>query len=82
MNDREEKIRQRVHAIWESEGRPEGMDQAHWERAAGEIDGGVEPAGDDAPLATKETDASKAKPSDTEAVDKTALKQRRTSPKQ
>jgi hypothetical protein len=36
--DRETQIRERAHAIWEAEGRPEGQDQAHWERAAAEID--------------------------------------------
>ena len=38
MADREEKIRQRAHEIWEMEGRPEGRNQEHWERAHREID--------------------------------------------
>jgi hypothetical protein len=34
MNDnREEEIRRRAHQIWEDEGRPEGKDAEHWERA-------------------------------------------------
>ena len=28
-----EKIRLRAFQIWESEGRPEGLDQEHWQRA-------------------------------------------------
>ena len=38
MTDREQKIRERAHRIWEEEGRPEGREQNHWERAAREID--------------------------------------------
>jgi hypothetical protein len=37
--DREERIRLRAHAIWEDEGRPDGRDQTHWERAEREIGG-------------------------------------------
>lgn len=37
MDDREELIRQRAYAIWESEGRPEGADQRHWEQASREL---------------------------------------------
>ncbi|MBV9785134.1 MAG: DUF2934 domain-containing protein [Acidisphaera sp.] len=37
MDDIEELIRQRAYEIWESEGRPHGRDQAHWERARREI---------------------------------------------
>jgi hypothetical protein len=36
--DREERIRQRAHRIWEEAGRPEGKAQEHWERAAQELD--------------------------------------------
>lgn len=36
--DRNERIRQRAHEIWESEGRPEGRDAEHWSRAEQEID--------------------------------------------
>jgi hypothetical protein len=35
--NREENIRRRAHQIWEGEGRPEGKDAEHWERAAREI---------------------------------------------
>lgn len=36
MND-EQRIRERAHAIWEAEGRPEGCDQDHWHRACREL---------------------------------------------
>jgi hypothetical protein len=39
--DREEEIRKRAREIWESEGRPEGRDIAHWEQARAEIENGV-----------------------------------------
>lgn len=35
--DNDERIRQRAHAIWESEGRPEGRDADHWTRAQEEL---------------------------------------------
>jgi Protein of unknown function (DUF2934) len=38
MNDREQQIRERAHQIWEEEGRPQGREREHWERAAREID--------------------------------------------
>ncbi|MEW9806415.1 DUF2934 domain-containing protein [Mesorhizobium sp. ZMM04-5] len=37
-DDRQHRIRQRAHAIWESEGRPHGHDRQHWDRATREID--------------------------------------------
>jgi hypothetical protein len=41
--DREEKIRQRAHRIWEEEGRPDGKESEHWQRAAQEVgDDGVQ----------------------------------------
>ena len=38
QSDRETRIRDRAQAIWEEEGRPEGRDREHWERAAAEVD--------------------------------------------
>lgn len=35
--DHQERIRQRAHAIWESEGRPEGRDAHHWSQAEQEL---------------------------------------------
>lgn len=36
--DKHERIRQRAHAIWESEGRPEGQHERHWALACAEIE--------------------------------------------
>jgi len=36
--DREDRIRRRAHELWEREGRPEGLAQPHWDRAAQDID--------------------------------------------
>jgi hypothetical protein len=36
--DREARLRRRAHKIWEREGRPEGMAQEHWNRAAQDLD--------------------------------------------
>jgi hypothetical protein len=36
--DKEERIRQRAHAIWEREGKPHGSDARHWEQAIREIE--------------------------------------------
>jgi hypothetical protein len=32
-NEREERIRQMAHRIWESEGRPQGQQERHWRMA-------------------------------------------------
>ena len=36
--DREERIRQRAHELWEREGRPHGRHDDHWQQAREEID--------------------------------------------
>ena len=36
-SDIEDRIRARAHQIWEEEGRPEGRDREHWERAEREV---------------------------------------------
>lgn len=38
MSDRETRVRERAHQLWEQEGRPDGRHSDHWERAAREID--------------------------------------------
>jgi DUF2934 family protein len=38
-DDKQERIRQRAHEIWEQAGRPEGSHMEHWDRATAEIDG-------------------------------------------
>jgi hypothetical protein len=35
--DDEQRIRERAHAIWEAEGRPEGCEKDHWQRACREL---------------------------------------------
>jgi hypothetical protein len=35
--DRERRIRERAHEIWEQEGRPEGRQEEHWRQASQEI---------------------------------------------
>ena len=37
-DDRQHRIRQRAHEIWESHGHPHGSDREHWEQATREID--------------------------------------------
>ena len=38
MANREDRIRQRAHEIWEAEGRPDGHADRHWSRAADDLD--------------------------------------------
>jgi hypothetical protein len=47
--DREHRIRQRAYRMWEDEGRPEGRDREHWDRAARAVDGSGDEASDGAP---------------------------------
>lgn len=37
MDDREDRIRERAHRIWEEEGHPHGRDAAHWDMASEQI---------------------------------------------
>ena len=39
-SDRQRRIEQRAHEIWEAEGRPHGKHEEHWQRAEREITGG------------------------------------------
>ena len=39
QNEREERIRERAHGLWEQDGRPEGREKEHWERAVTEVEG-------------------------------------------
>jgi hypothetical protein len=59
MGDYEQKIRQRAHEIWESEGRPEGRHEHHWQKASDEhasqtngADAGRKNASETTPLAS------------------------------
>ena len=37
-DNREDRVRQRAHEIWQREGQPEGQGARHWLEAEGEID--------------------------------------------
>lgn len=37
IDDKQDRIRKRAHAIWESEGRPDGAHERHWHQAATEV---------------------------------------------
>ena len=37
MMDREQLVRERAYVIWDTEGRPAGREQEHWDRAVREI---------------------------------------------
>ena len=39
MDDLERRIQQRAYELWESEGRPQGREQDHWQQAEREIGG-------------------------------------------
>jgi hypothetical protein len=41
--DREERVRQRAHELWEQAGRPEGQQEQHWQQAFQEISTDGEP---------------------------------------
>ncbi|ESX61091.1 hypothetical protein X759_35440 [Mesorhizobium sp. LSHC420B00] len=65
MTDRQERIRQRAHAIWEQAGRPDGSHQQHWDQATAEIDAETaaqETASRPKPPAAKEGTKPKARP--------------------
>ena len=48
MSDsREQRIRERAHALWEADGRPEGGDHARWLRAETLIDAEDDPSSPD-----------------------------------
>jgi Protein of unknown function (DUF2934) len=59
MSDRETRVRERAHQLWEQEGRPHGRDSDHWEQAAREIDAEENPvaAKKKAPRARKNASA-------------------------
>lgn len=50
MADRENKIRNRAHSLWQNDGSPDGKHDEHWAQAEREIDNGDgEIEGDDVP---------------------------------
>jgi hypothetical protein len=50
--DREQKIRERAHVLWETEGRPEGREHDHWREAERQVV--AEEAGEGQPQAPDE----------------------------
>ena len=44
MPNREDRIRDRAHALWLQEGQPSGHEQRHWEQALAEVDAEDAPA--------------------------------------
>lgn len=63
--DHQERIKRRAHEIWESEGRPEGLDAEHWSRAEEELrtqmDGGSQGGNDSQPELARTAAAEKPK---------------------
>lgn len=53
MQDGKEQIRERAYALWEEDGRPDGRDQDHWQRAAEELGEAGQTDGGDAAAATE-----------------------------
>lgn len=47
MSDRETRVRERAHHLWEQEGRPSGREAEHWHQASREIEA------EDSPVAAK-----------------------------
>jgi hypothetical protein len=37
--EREARLREQAHRLWEKDGRPEGKDKVHWEQAVLELEG-------------------------------------------
>lgn len=58
--DRHDLIRQRAHAIWESEGRPDNRSEEHWKMASAEIEAETAQADAPSPLGQDEAEPSPA----------------------
>jgi hypothetical protein len=61
-DDRQNRIRQRAHEIWEREGRPQGAHERHWQQAESEIATEGNKAGKKPATARKPAPAKAAKP--------------------
>ncbi|WP_137933786.1 DUF2934 domain-containing protein [Mesorhizobium comanense] len=74
-DDRQERIRNRAHQIWQEEGQPAGQHERHWHQAAADIDredgAGKSSAKKSAKKATA-TGKAKAEPKEAKAAKKTA----------
>jgi hypothetical protein len=77
-DDRQERIRQRAHVIWEQAGRPDGAHQQHWDQATAEIDGeDSQPKGKAA--RPKKPAAANVKDSKPQKINRKAARPRKTS---
>jgi len=63
-DEQQDRIRNRAHAIWEREGRPEGRNTDHWREAEQEAGS----AGQQPPAATVEAEAKPKSPGDDAAL--------------
>ena len=52
MPSKDDRIRERAHALWLQEGQPSGHEQRHWEQASAEVDAEDAPAAEPAKKAT------------------------------
>lgn len=78
-DEKQHRIRQRAHAIWERQGRPDGAEHDHWHQASQEIDAEdaapKKPASRAKPAAAKVTKAAAPKaPAKAPAAKKPAAK--------
>lgn len=64
-DDRQERIRNRAHQIWQQEGQPAGQHERHWHQAAADVD--REDAAGTSSVTKKAAGAGKAKPAPKEA---------------
>jgi hypothetical protein len=45
-DEKDQRVRQRAHELWEAEGRPSGRAEAHWQQAEQELQAVQEPGSD------------------------------------
>ncbi|HEX7006712.1 MAG TPA: DUF2934 domain-containing protein [Alphaproteobacteria bacterium] len=57
---RDDEIRKRAHEIWEQEGRPDGRDKDHWDRAERELMASVPVMAAEVPVKLSRTKAAAA----------------------
>ena len=67
--EREQRIRERAYAIWQSEGQPEGREHLHWDQASRDVDA-ADSVGS-APGAPRQKAAKKADPAAKPATKRT-----------
>lgn len=75
-DDRQHRIRQRAHAIWERHGHPHGADREHWHQATQEIDAEDAAAKKPARAAKAKTNSAASAPAKAAAASKPAAKRK------